>query len=496
MTDQQQARASARERFPLDTIPFMDSLAKQGIWFNKAYSSTPLCVPARISMLTGRYPSVHGVRANPTPRVDGIPRYHQDLFDVMHEHGYTTALIGKNHSHLTEKRTDHWFPFSHDAGYYYKLQKTEAEKKFDQWLHDLTQGISEEPTPFPLECQGPYRMVTDAESWVHEVKDNKPFFMWLSFAEPHSPYQVPEPYFSMFPAAILPPVLADRDSTQSKGFKWQFVSQLGRYALERYDEKLPRMRSSYYGMMRLIDDQVKRFANVLKNEGVLDNTIIFIVSDHGDFAGDYGLMRKGPEMPEDLIRIPFIVVGPGITPLSKPHPAHISITDIMPTICEIIDVSLPDGTQGRSLWPLLTGRKYPEKDFSSAYAEQGFGGLNYDWEDNPAFDRCCFPEFIFDCLNEYTQCGIMRMLRKDKCKLVYDMQGRGQLYNLEKDPAELVNLFDNPEYTEIRYQMIEELLIQTLRAQDPLPLPGDPSSLKRGQYRRKSHPRNYWTETP
>lgn len=495
MTDQQQARASAREGFPLNTTPFMDVLARKGAWFNKAYTSAPICAPARVSMLTGRYPGAHGVRANPTLSVAGVPRYHQDLIDVLRGQGYTTAMIGKNHSHLTPEHVDHWFPLGHAAGYTRKVlgvtgnHRTNEEKRFDQWLYDLRHGVCEEPSPFPLRCQGPYRAITDAEKWVHGLRDEKPFFMWLTFAEPHNPYQVPEPYFSMFPPASLPPVLAGKDALEAKGFKWEFVSRLGRQSLERYDAKLPRMRSNYYGMLRLIDDQVKRFVNVLEREGILDNIIIFVVSDHGDFVGDYGLMRKGPEMPEDLIRIPFIAVGSRITALSGPHPAHVSLTDIMPTICDAIGAPLPDGVQGRSLWPLLTGQDYREEEFSCAYAEQGFGGLDYTWDDEPDYEKCSPTNITFNELNQYCQCGIMRMLRKYEWKLIYDMQGCGQLYNLEDDPAEIVNLFDNPEYTDIQRRMVEELLVQTLRAQDPLPLPG-------GSYERKSHPRNYWTVKP
>lgn len=485
MTDQQQARAAAREGFPLDVTPNMDAMARNGVWFDRAYTAAPLCAPARVSMLTGRYTGAHGVRANPT--LYQRPRYEQDLVDVLKEQGYAIAMVGKNHSHLRPERCDHWFALGHAAGYGSRADRTEEEKAFDQWIRDLRHGVYEEPTPFPVECQGPYRAVTDAEKWIRKVKDEKPFFVWLTFAEPHNPYQVPEPYFSMFPMEDCPPVLADKSAVEGKGFKWQFLSQLERRAMDRYDELLPYMRSDYYGMLRLIDDQVMRFVNVLEQNGVLKNTLIFFVSDHGDFVGGYGFMRKGPEMPEDLMRIPFFAFGPGIKPHAGSHPAHVSIVDIMPTLCEAISVPLPPGVQGRSLWPLLTGQPYPESEFAAAYAEQGFGGLDYDWDDDPDFERCSPYAIHFDCLNQYTQCGIMRMLRKDEWKIVYDMQGRGQIYNLDADPAELTNLFDVPEYADVRHRLIEELLTWTLRAQDPLPLPG-------GIYERKSHPRNYWTE--
>ena len=498
MTDQQQARCCRREGFALDTTPFLDALACKGTWFDKAYTACPVCGPARVSMLTGRHTEATGVRSNAL--VDGRswgkrligPRYETDLLDVLKAEGYATAMVGKNHSHWKRDDLDHWYDMGHSAGHGLpEAQRTEREIRFDRWLAELRHGVSDTPTPFPLACQGPYRTVTDAGNWISRVKGERPFFMWLSFAEPHNPYQVPEPYFSMFPHDRLPPVLADAGAVEAKGFKWQFLSRLERRSLPRFEELLPYHRSNYYGMLRLIDDQVRRFVGVLESEGLLDETIIFFVSDHGDFVGDYGLMRKGPEMPEDLMRIPFFVTGPGIRADSRPHPAFVSLIDVMPTICEAIAAPIPAGVQGRSLWPLLTGGDYPAEEFASVYAEHGFGGLDYDWDDEPDFDKFG-PQgrwaIHFDELNQYTQCGIRRMLRRDNWKLIYDMNGRGQLYDLDKDPAELDNLFDDPRCADVRHMMVEELLAATLRAADPLPLPG-------GDYQRKNPPRNYWTQT-
>ncbi len=101
---------------------------------------------------------------------------------------------------------------------------------------------------------------------------------------------------------------------------------------------------------------------------------MIFLSDHGDYVGEYGLVRKGAELPEVLIRIPFLVVGPDIS--DQPHPAHVTIADIMPTLCEATGTDIPRGVQGRSLWALLRGKEYPEEEFDSAYAEHGFGGLH------------------------------------------------------------------------------------------------------------------------
>lgn len=482
MTDQQRADVSAREGFELDTTPFLDRLAAQGRWFDHAYTAVPVCAPARISMLTGRYPGAHRVREN---RGTMYATYDQDLFDVARAQGYATAVVGKNHTHLHPERVDHWFHLYHDGGA--GEDRTEQERAFDQWLRELNHAVAEAPTPFPVETQGPYRAVSDALTWIQSLGGH-PFCLWLSFPEPHNPYQVPEPYFSMFPPESLPPVQSGAEALEQLGFKWQWTRQLGEYVYPTYEQQIPRARANYFSLMRLIDDQVRRFVEFLEAEGLRDNTLLVFVSDHGDFTGEYGLVRKGPEMPETLMRVPLFFVGPGIEAEQAPHAAHVSLVDILPTICEAIGVPLPRGVQGRSLWPLLTGGDYPAAEFSSVYAEQGFGGLHYTADDNPDPEHCMPPGPVqptFDELNTYSQSGTMRMVRRGDWKLIFDMQGRGQMYNLARDPLELANRYDDPACTDEQRSLLAELLAWTLRAQDPLPYPKD-------KYIMKTDPRNYW----
>jgi arylsulfatase A-like enzyme len=230
-------------------------------------------------------------------------------------------------------------------------------------------------------------------------------------------------------------------------------------------------------MLRLLDDQVKRFVQFLDTQGLRENTIIVFLSDHGDFVGEYGLMRKGPELPEGLVRIPLQFAGPGIRRSDKPHVAHVSIVDLMPTLCEAVGLPMPDGVQGRSLWPMLTGGDYSEEAFAGAYVEHGFGGLHYTEHEplDPANDGLTVSRDGewggYDCLNSWTQSGTMRMIRKGDWKLVFDMEGRGQLYNLPNDPAETDNLYGCPDSAPKQMELLEDLLAWRLKAEDPLPLP-------------------------
>ncbi|MEM3515779.1 MAG: sulfatase-like hydrolase/transferase [Saccharolobus sp.] len=486
MTDQQRADVSKREGFSLDTTPFLDKLAQEGQWFSRAYTSSPLCAPARISMLTGRFPSAHHVKINTTIN---YAFFDKDLIDLLRENGYITAMIGKNHSHLTPAKFDYWFELGHWGGW--QNDRSDLEKAFDEWLKNLYHQVGLEATPFPLECQNPYRIVDKAEIWISSLNTKSPFFLWLSFPEPHNPYQVPEPYFSMFSLEQLPPLKVGKEVLKLKGYKWEWLRKLGEYIHSNYENLIPRARANYFGMLRLLDDQIKRFIRFLENTGRLEDTLIIFLSDHGDFVGEYGLLRKGVGVPEVLVRIPLFFYGPNIIkPRGEPHLEFVSIVDIMPTICEFLELSLPKGCQGRSLYPILYNLDYPKEEFDSIYVEQGFGGLHYDESYDYKFEDALikFPNImIFDELNGCTQSGWLRMIRKGKWKLVIDMQGKGELYDLEADPFEIDNLYYNSEYREIKSYMLEELVKWLLRTGDPLP-GGDNS-----KYKMRRNSRNYWS---
>ena len=482
MTDQQRADVCKREGFSLDTTPFLDSLANKGVWFNKAYTAAPACVPARSSMLTGRFPNTTQVRSN--HNVDDVV-FQTDIIDVLKYRGYKTALIGKKHCYLKSKDLDNFKDFGHIRSY--DWQETEEKEAFDRWMRKTEYHASFVPTPFPLELQYPYRIVTESLQWIDSAK-KQPFFLWMSFPEPHNPYQVPAPYYDMFPPEKLPLVRAGKETIDKKGYAYRKQRELSEMATGNIDEQLPRLRSNYFGMLRLIDDQMKRFVTGLEEMGVMENTILVFLSDHGDYVGEYGMIRKGAGVPEVLMRISTIWYGKDIKAETNPHPAHVSITDVFPTICEAIGVDIPEGVQGRSLWPLLTGKSYPEEEFAAAYAEQGYGGLFFNDEDSlDPYDEGCVVRnsSLFDELNTWTQSGSMRMLRKDDWKIEYDMMGTGALYNLKDDPSEIKNLWDDPQYSSMKTELLQELLKRAIRYQDDIPYPGK-------RYHFKRDKRNYY----
>ncbi len=481
MADQLRADLLQREGYPVNTMPFADNLAENGTWFNRAYTSAPASGPARVSMLTGRYPSATHVRSN--HNISDV-YYTKDIFDVAKEQGYVTTLVGKNHSHLSKDRVDYWDPYNHDGQD--SQNQTKTGKAFDKYLKSLDMYANMEASPYGIEGQLPYRMVDDACQFIDSVS-GKPFLMWFSMPEPHNPYQVCEPYFSMFPPESLPALRSTASDMKTKGKEYELLSEMMAQGHVGYEKNLQQLRSNYHGMLRMIDDQMARLVSELKKQGVLDNTIIVFLADHGDYVGEYGLMKKGVGLDDAIARIPMQWTGPGIKGSSTPHNAHVSIIDIFPTICEIIGADIPMGVQGRSLWPLLQGKEYPEKEFESVMVQDGFGGMYYtkedavDYKEEGAVGK---KGLFFDELNTWTQSGTMRMIRKGDWKLVYDMDGNGQLYNVNNDPSELINLFTDKSYSDKKNEMIENLLRWDISTQDPLPIP-------RHRYRFKRNEHNY-----
>lgn len=477
MTDQQQAGLSAATGFRADTTPVIDRLGRGGVRFSNAYTSCPLCTPARVSLLTGRYPSATGITGNsgrhpgvfvddfviPTRDVDAGPH----LFQLLGEAGYERAIVGKNHAHANSHDFEYARSFHHRSEFH--DDKSADEIAFDEWIDGLHHTMSEEPAPFPVELQLPYRIVDESIRWLTGAspadprfaapgldrrpvrRAEAPFALWMSFPEPHNPYQAPEPYYSMFAGESYVPPVTSGEAVERMNHRWRAGKEKLDYALRNTDGEayVRRCRSNYLGMLRLIDDEVGRFLTALEAARLRENTIVLFLSDHGDFAGEYGLLRKGVDLPEALIRIPMTFAGPGIAARRADDPALASafpnIVDVLPTLCDLLGLRVPRGVQGRSLAPLLRGQAFDPAPFSCAYAEWGRGGRREseaDWERT----KSSYLKDQFHEGGDFWSSGTLRSIRVGRHKLVVDSDGGCELYDLELDPAETENLAGDPSH--------------------------------------------------
>jgi arylsulfatase A-like enzyme len=175
----------------------------------------------------------------------------------------------------------------------------------------------------------------------------------------------------------------------------------------------------------------------------------------------------------------MVWAGAGIKHSKAGETAFVSMVDFMPTLCEAMGVEIPHGVQGRSLWPILQGQDYPPEEFRSIYSTVGLGGLYYEETDKVPFSleepqreqvAKAHPGTAgYDELNKVTQSGLQKMVRMGDWKLIFDMMGYGQLYHLKNDPYELTNLFGQPQVAKEQTELMAELLMWTIRAQDSLP---------------------------
>lgn len=476
MTDQQQAALSKAMGFPLDLTPSIDQLGREGVRFANAYTPSPICTPARVSFLSGRYVSGHGCSNNCGKLKDAnfvdafiVPKFKvmagQNLYGHLKNHGYHTAIIGKNHAHADNDDFDYARSFHHRMEFAH--DKSPDNAAFDEWLDGLQHVMSHQPAPYGVEQQLPHRIVDQSIAWIDQQKDAaQPFAMWVSFPEPHNPYQTCEPYFSMFDGDnYLPPATTVQDG-RSKGHRWSAMRDKLEHALgdEDVENHIRRSRTNYFGMLRLIDDEVKRLVEHLKAQGLYDNTLIVFTSDHGDFTGEYGLIRKGVNLPECLIRIPLLFAGGGICPSTPSAHLFPNLVDLFPTICDYAGVVPPKGMQGKSLKPILDGNTAPAGAFDVAYTEYGDGSPMMGLEDferlKPRMFRAPFLEG-----GPYWSSGSVRSLRKGDWKLIVDDLGAVELYHLATDPWELHNRATDPECTPIRSELFAALVAKMLQLQ-------------------------------
>jgi arylsulfatase len=286
MTDEQRGDCLGCYGNPVLRTPHIDSIAENGVRFERGYVQNPMCMPARMAIMTGRYCSEHGCNINCT----GIPKHEQEhtVMQYLRDAGYYTAAIGK--MHMMPK----WGPF----GFRY-LDLVDGQADVNNQYTDYLKakgldGVQHEAKGevFPF---GIYTNALPAEEnidafigrravrWLENWIGDQPLFLWVSFCNPHFPFDPPEPYDTMYDPAEVPLPVWREGEMEKKPTQRQLQRERG------YDQVtepvLRKMVANYYGLISLIDDQVGGILRVLEEKGMADNTLIAFTSDHGDHLG-------------------------------------------------------------------------------------------------------------------------------------------------------------------------------------------------------------------
>ena len=450
--------------------PNIDRLLDDGILFNNAFTPTALCGPARTSLFTGCIPTKHGVTRNAEKGVPGKEKADPNpelpvITDFLE--GYEKIYLGKWHIAETRLPEDYGFTghnFAHygfpGSGLYKNLvfdQGPGDHNEYRDWLKKNDFDIPEVSEQFfgnnpnlqtqelraklncPEEATIPAYLADEAIRHTNiAVSAEKPFFLMLNFWGPHTPCMIPEPYYSMYDPLSIPEDPAFNESFHNKPVHQKHISQMwGVYNLPWAEWQ--KIIARYYGYISLIDNQIGRFIDHLKVQNIYNQSMIVFTADHGDAMGSNRLIEKGSFMYDTSYKIPMIIKQSGERKTGSICDEFVYLHDLFPTAIEIAGEIPPSLDQAKSLLPLIQG-------------------------ETESMDR----DYIYGQFTAHFSEFNQRMIRTRKYKFIFNSPTFGELYNLEKDPYELINCIDNPDYREIKKELIEQLLHEMKKLKDPL----------------------------
>jgi choline-sulfatase len=337
---------------PLVRTPNLDRLAAQGARFERAYANSPVCTPSRQSILTGKLPHAAGVTLLRTPLAEG----QVTIAEHLQARGYRTAAIGKMH-----------FNSSLPHGFGVREDRADHRAYLEAAGAEVPAGVRTKPPWRPF--RDPARVWLNADAlpapytdrdaegtfFAHQAIDfieanaSAPFCLWVSFYEPHSPFDFPVEYAGRYdPQAMpLPPTGPD-------DARWMPAVFAG-----LTDEEKRGIVAAYYTSVEYLDKNVGLVLEAIDRLGLAENTLVVYVGDHGYLLGDHGRFEKHM-MWEPAVRAPLLIRAPGLTP--RVTGALVEFVDLVPTILDVLQAPPMDGVQGRSLVPLLEGRTERHRD--------------------------------------------------------------------------------------------------------------------------------------
>lgn len=430
LTDEQPVQTVGAYGHGLAETPNLDRLSQEGILFNRAYTSSPVCTPARAGLFTGIYPHNTGAWANHLA-------LGQDVKTIGHyfrAQGYRTVYIGKWHLDgldyfgsgvcPDEFEDEYWYDGRRHLGY---LGPQRANLWRSQSLDSVDALVRHEvDRAFTWGGQ-----ITDRalEFLTEAANDSRPWVLILCYDEPHHPWTCPAEFLERYQDAELP--IPKTFDTEFEGKpqvqrEWSEWFGLDEQSLA-YNQRMTLAATAF------VDSEI---GQVLDAADGLENTYLLFTSDHGNQLGAHRLMWKGPWMYEESIRVPLIVRGPDV-PRAHIENQIVSQIDVLPTLMELCGIPVPPIMDGQSFVGMIQEGATQAKGLSQAIVE--FGRFQLDRDDFGAF----YP---------------IRCIVEDRYKLVINLFDQDEFYDLERDPLEQVNLINQLECAAQRDRMHHALL--------------------------------------
>jgi arylsulfatase A-like enzyme len=454
MTDQHRVDTIGAYGSAVSATPVLDALARSGTRFDRWYTPTAICTPARASLLTGKAPFRHKLLANHERNVgylEDLPEGTFSFSEALRDAGYNTGLIGKWHIGYERGPADFGFDGPELPGWHNHVEHEDYLRYLDEngyppyEIHDRIRGVLPNGGPGnllaarlrqPVEATFEHYLATRAiellERYADELTETgAPFFLQLNFFGPHLPYILPDEYFDLFdpdsielPASIAETFAGKPQVQANYSAHWTFDTMP--------IEVSRKLIAIYRGYVALIDREIGRVIDAMEGLGLTESTAVFFTCDHGEFTGAHRLHDKGPAMYEDIYRTPGLLRVPG-QKVGVVRDEFVSLLDCTATILELAGLDPALAVDSRSLLPLT-------------------GDEPVAWEEDIV---CEFHGHHFP----YPQ----RMLRTERYKLVVNPESVNEFYDLESDPDELINRYGHPEMREQRDRMMRRLY-EVLRA--------------------------------
>lgn len=412
---------------PIVKTPNMDKLRSKSVLFSQAYSQYPLCNPSRNSILSGMYPGTSGCLSN----ADQLRKTAPDITtlpEAFKKQGYQVISTGKIFHHedpqswtgITNLRTGKLHPQGKDYNFYrpaFDERQTIGEGR------NLTEGELGFMT---------WRSVTEKEDilfdsrtarWTMQhleklAEDEKPFFLGVGFSRPHDPFFAPKRFFDMYPMESIK--LPETPQNASKVPMMAYYDVFKR-AFDKMDtQKRLEFVRSYYASISYMDEQLGLVLDKLEELNLSSNTLVVFISDHGYQVGEKGYFNK-TLLFERSCRAPLMISNPKLKSSVNKVDKIVEFIDVLPTITEITSVPTPETAEGRSLIPLMKGKKIEWKEEAISY-------VNAD-----------------------------RSIRTERYRLINWRGQKEALYDHQRDPGEHFNQVDNPEYKEVLKRLRSKL---------------------------------------
>jgi arylsulfatase A-like enzyme len=395
MTDEHNPRILGCYGDGLVKTPTLDSLAARGVRFTAAYCQNPICVPSRVSVVSGRMPChLHTFGNTANQKYEGITT----LADVFVNAGYKAAWFGKTH----------WgnprFVDTPDEN----RSKKAGKHAENENLGRLPQ--QSQVSKWPAEENPEHLIANEALDFLTKNHRGN-FFLGVSFLKPHFPFTIQQKYYDLYCGKVSPP----RDAAKLIA-ELPAVSKRERENYKHAEatrEDILRTKAIYYGMVTFVDEEFGRILKKLDELGLRDKTIILYTADHGEMLGDRGIWYKN-SFYDGSASIPFIWSFPKALPQGKVVNTPAMNMDILPTLCDLCKLPKPAGLEGSSLLPVMLGTDNERQRYAlSENYRGGFAG---------------------------------RMIRTDRWKYFFYTNGDEYLYDMQADPGEEQNLVKNPAY--------------------------------------------------